>query len=46
MDELLIERSFASQAMLVIDVHVLHWQTSGCLVQELNVCTVRAHVTG
>ena len=41
MDELLTERSFASQAMLVIGV--LHWRTSSCLEQELNVCTVRAH---
>ena len=50
MDDLTNERSFDSQATWVIDVLGLlfdmavcitrHWQTSGRLMQELNVCTV------
>ena len=49
MDDHTTERSFYSQATWVFDVRgmlskrictIRHWQTSGRLVQELNVCTV------
>ena len=54
MDDLTTERSFDSQAEWVIDVLGFftlskgictgrHWQTTGRLVQEVNVCTVAAN---
>ena len=55
MDDLTTDRSFDSQVTCVIGVlgvffdllsiGCLHWQTSGRLVQELNVCTVYCHYT-
>ena len=56
MDDLITERSFDSQASLVIRVLSLfftlfsdvyqtkYWLWSGRLVQELNVCTIKTHL--